>query len=114
MRTGNRRENGGAIMRRQIDTLHQEIAEEQLEQLFRAGYPADTIDNGWAFDRAVAALDAQVAVDLWTSEDFDRCAIFFKAAISGMEAQCEVRKWTDEDFKKHEAFLEAAAKRKVE
>lgn len=100
-------------MRRQIDTLPQEIAEEQLEQLLRAGYPADTIDNGWAFDRAVAALDAKAEVDLWTEEDFLNCENFFRLAVAGVEAQSEVRNWTDEDFKKHEDFLVASAKRKI-
>lgn len=55
--------------------LIETIAHETIEQLLAAGYPADTTDNGWAFDRATHVLNCKEELDSWSDDQMDRCQL---------------------------------------
>lgn len=59
------------------------IAELTIEHLYRAGYPADYPDNGFAFDRAIHDLDTKHTVDDWEQDDWDQFNSILRELIEG-------------------------------
>lgn len=49
-----------------------QIHDEMAQQIWIAGYHLNCEDTGWAFDRAIFALELNTFVDQWSDADFDR------------------------------------------